>query len=97
MKKRIIAFGILLTLLLAAWPVADSQAQCAMCRASVESSLSSGESSIGAGLNKGILFLLAMPYLAITIIALLWYRASTRERTKRQYVANVLKQKLGLG
>jgi hypothetical protein len=37
----------------------DIFAQCAMCRATVESNVSSGESSIGAGLNKGILFLLA--------------------------------------
>ncbi|MCI5058950.1 MAG: hypothetical protein MRY83_22745 [Flavobacteriales bacterium] len=41
----------------------DLQAQCAMCRAVAESNNSSG-GSIGAGLNSGILYLMAIPYLA---------------------------------
>lgn len=74
-----------------------AQAQCAMCRATIESSLSSGESTIGSGLNKGILLLLAMPYTAIGLVAFFWYRTSKRERAKRQYVADVLRRKLNLG
>ena len=97
MKKNAFVFGLVLALLLVFAAGADVQAQCAMCRASVESNLSSGQSTVGAGLNKGILFLLSMPYLAIGIIAYLWYRASTRERNKRLYVAHVLKEKLNLG
>lgn len=97
MKKKSLVIGLFVAMLLIGFSVADVQAQCAMCRASIESSLSSGESTIGAGLNKGILFLLAMPYLAIGIIAYLWYRTSMREREKRLYVATVLKDKLNLG
>ena len=60
----------------------DSFAQCAMCRASVENNVSNGETSIGAGLNSGILYLVVMPYLLAGVIGYLWYRASKRKKTK---------------
>ena len=50
----------------------DVLAQCPMCKASVESSLASG-SSVAAGLNKGILYLLLMPYLLYAGIFTAWY------------------------
>ncbi|MDJ1479165.1 hypothetical protein QNI16_01640 [Cytophagaceae bacterium YF14B1] len=96
MKKSVIIW-ITALILLIGFSTTDLQAQCAMCRASVESNLSSGESTLGSGLNKGILFLLAMPYLAISIIAYLWYRTSIKERSKRLYVATILKEKLNIG
>lgn len=43
-------------------------AQCAMCRTTLEQN---GE--MAAGFNKGILFLLAMPYLVFGSIGLNWY------------------------
>ena len=42
-------------------------AQCAMCRATLENNFSSGKPGIGAGINTGILYLLVMPYLAVTL------------------------------
>ena len=59
-------------------------AQCAMCRASVENNVSNGETSIGAGLNNGILYLVVMPYLMAGIIGYLWYRASKKKKAKLQ-------------
>ncbi|MCM0059413.1 MAG: hypothetical protein NBV57_01020 [Algoriphagus sp.] len=59
-----------------------AQAQCAMCRASVENNVSNGETSIGAGLNSGILYLVVMPYLMAGIIGYLWYRASKKKKAK---------------
>ena len=47
-------------------------AQCAMCKAAVESNLDSGGLK-GAGLNDGILFLMSMPYLAMLIFAIAFY------------------------
>ena len=47
-------------------------AQCAMCKAVVESNLESG-SMKGAGLNDGILYLMAMPYIAMIIFAFAYY------------------------
>ncbi len=57
-------------------------AQCAMCRASVENNVSNGETSIGAGLNNGILYLFVMPYLMAAIIGFFWYRTAKRKKQK---------------
>lgn len=50
-----------------------SLAQCPMCKASVESSMKEG-SNAALGLNRGILYLLSMPYLIFCVLFLLWYR-----------------------
>ena len=57
--------------------VRDSYAQCAMCKSVVESNIDGG-SAIGSGLNDGILYLMAMPYLALAIIAFTWLRYNKR-------------------
>lgn len=50
----------------------QAKAQCAMCKAVVEANLESG-GTIGAGLNDGILYLMAMPYISILVVGLVWY------------------------
>tara|TARA_Y100000588_G_C13927619_1_gene784281 strand:+ start:61 stop:297 length:237 start_codon:yes stop_codon:yes gene_type:complete len=50
----------------------QANAQCAMCKAVVEANLESG-GTIGAGLNDGILYLMAMPYISILVVGLVWY------------------------
>ncbi|WP_157231541.1 hypothetical protein [Cecembia lonarensis] len=62
--------------------VSSLYAQCAMCRATVENNVSNGETSIGAGLNTGILYLLTMPYLIAMVIGFLWYRNAKKRKTK---------------
>jgi hypothetical protein len=47
-------------------------AQCSMCKAVVEANLESGGSA-GAGLNDGILYLMAMPYISILLFCLFWF------------------------
>ena len=47
-------------------------AQCAMCKAVVEAYLKEGGSA-GAGLNEGILYLMAMPYIAMLLFGVLYY------------------------
>ncbi|MEO8761330.1 MAG: hypothetical protein ABI388_08250 [Bacteroidia bacterium] len=42
--------------------------QCAMCKAAAESDLQNNPNSFAQGLNKGILFLMAMPYLIVAVI-----------------------------
>ena len=46
----------------------QAYAQCAMCKSVVESNIDGG-SAIGSGLHDGILYLMAMPYLAFAIVA----------------------------
>ncbi|MDG1278393.1 MAG: hypothetical protein P8O16_14005 [Algoriphagus sp.] len=60
----------------------NSFAQCAMCRASVENNVSNGDTSIGAGLNNGILYLFIMPYLMAAVIGFFWYRAAKKKKAK---------------
>ncbi len=55
-------------------------AQCAMCRSTLENNYSNGSPGIGAGINTGILYLLAMPYLAAVILGYLWYKSSRNAR-----------------
>jgi hypothetical protein len=49
-----------------------------MCRATLENNVSTGEIGIAAGINTGILYLFAAPYLVIGTIAFLWYRNSKK-------------------
>jgi hypothetical protein len=75
-------FKLVLTLLFFLFIEFSLFAQCAMCRASVENNVSNGETSIGAGLNNGILYLFVMPYLMAGIIGFFWYKTAKRKRQK---------------
>lgn len=48
-------------------------AQCPMCRIAAESNMKNGGAH-GKGLNAGILFMLAMPYLIVGGVGLVWYK-----------------------
>ena len=51
-------------------------AQCAMCRSTLENNFSNGDPGIAAGINTGILYLLMLPYLAVIVIGVVWYKSS---------------------
>ena len=57
------------------------KAQCAACAAAVESSNKSG-STATKGLNHGIIYLLAAPYLAVAAMGLIWYKKYRRRDVK---------------
>lgn len=48
-------------------------AQCAMCTLNAENSTQEGNTQ-GKGLNDGILFLLAMPFMIAAGVGFLWYK-----------------------
>ncbi|MEY4646727.1 MAG: hypothetical protein RIQ98_563 [Bacteroidota bacterium] len=73
-------FFLVLMLILIQW---DADAQCAMCRTTVESTVSNGRSNIATGLNTGILYLLTAPYLLVGAVAWLWFRQSKQEQKER--------------
>ncbi|NJL11585.1 MAG: hypothetical protein HC913_00230 [Microscillaceae bacterium] len=84
MKKLISFFlKISVALLLLVMLAASASAQCAMCRATVENSISNG-SGLAAGLNAGILYLASVPYLMLAGLAYFWYRHSRRQRMLNQ-------------
>ena len=55
-------------------------AQCAMCKAVVEANLKEGGSA-GAGLNEGILYLMAMPYIAVLLFSIFYYLQQRKKQT----------------
>ncbi len=75
-KPIIRQFGLITLLLLII--LVDLSAQCPMCKMAAESNLESGGSA-GAGLNKGILFMLSMPYLIVASLAFVWFKNRNRE------------------
>lgn len=70
-----------------------SFAQCAMCKATVESTMSNGRNLAATGLNTGILYLLSAPYLMVAAVGFLWYRNSKKE-VKRRENHNLVQRKL---
>lgn len=55
----------------------DAHAQCAMCKASAETSMESGSTG-AAGINKGVLYLFLTPYIVGGTIAFFWWRAKKK-------------------
>ncbi len=72
MKKPFIALGvfILLSLVFAI----ESQAQCAMCKAVLESNMQSGEDAMGKGINGGIIYIMFVPYILMAVAGYFTYK-----------------------
>jgi len=64
---------VLLIVLICLVVIVEIDAQCPMCRMAAESNLEHGGSE-GKGLNKGILYMLSMPYLIVGGFAYLWWK-----------------------
>lgn len=73
--QRSLPFILLLVVLLLPEVV---DAQCPMCRMTAESNLANGGNE-GQGLNNGILYMLATPYLLIGLIGYVWWRNRRKE------------------
>ena len=58
----------------------NALAQCAMCRASVETNINEDGIGFVAKLNTGILYLFIMPYVLAMVIGYLWYKKSKEHR-----------------
>ena len=72
--KKIFFVSIILLLL----STSMSMAQCAMCRMTVESTVSNGRSQIASNLNTAILYLLMAPYVLSAVIGYLWWSSSKK-------------------
>lgn len=81
MPKQLALLSVTVVLvILALLAPAEALAQCPMCKANVESSFADPANAVGKGLNSGILYLLAMPYLFVLAIGVWWYRNQRRAR-----------------
>jgi hypothetical protein len=76
--KRVKALLIFLVAGLVVFGIEPVMAQCAMCTASVETNAKNGGVTSN-GLNHGIMYLLAAPYLAAAAIAFIWYKKYRRK------------------
>ncbi|MFN3403575.1 MAG: hypothetical protein ACK40G_05720 [Cytophagaceae bacterium] len=77
MNKNVIFAWVMLTFMLSINSAAI--AQCSMCKATIKENVEKGE-GVGNGINKGILYLMAIPYIAGGTIAYLWYRSSKKNK-----------------
>jgi hypothetical protein len=72
MKKPFIALGVLILLSLVF--AIESQAQCAMCKAVLESNMQSGEDAMGKGINGGIIYIMFVPYILMAVAGYFTYK-----------------------
>lgn len=77
--KRFLVMAMVVFAVLAVVPQ-QVPAQCSMCSLTAENATQNGNTQ-GKGLNKGILFLLAIPYLAAVGIGVLWYKKYRSKKT----------------
>lgn len=78
MKKILKITVLLVTFFLYA---ASLQAQCAMCRSTLESNVSVGQMEVSSQLNFGILYLLLAPYFLLSLVAFFWYKNSKSNKS----------------
>jgi hypothetical protein len=83
MKKIKNAVQLLIILLVLMLFSQSSWAQCAMCKSVIENNASEG-SNLAAGLNTGIIYLAAMPYILFTFMALIVYRSYKKNVKQKQ-------------
>ena len=70
--------------------IPQAMAQCAMCRASVESNVNNGNVMLAAKLNAGILYLFVIPYILAATLIFLWFRRSRSNYRRTQAVRHRL-------
>lgn len=65
--------SFLLVLIISIFVIPEISAQCPMCKISAESNMRDGGTA-GKGLNAGILYMFALPYLIIGTMGYLWFK-----------------------
>jgi hypothetical protein len=72
MNKKLLIILVLTFVLLIVFNI-DLDAQCPMCRMSAETNLRNGGTE-GKGLNRGILYMLCLPYLLVGTLGFIWWK-----------------------
>ncbi|MFT6165469.1 MAG: hypothetical protein ACJAV5_000282 [Vicingaceae bacterium] len=72
MKKPFLHLSVLVLILLTF--SADAEAQCAMCKAVLESNMQSGEDAMGKGINGGIIYIMFVPYIIMAVAGYFTYK-----------------------
>ena len=77
MKKLIFSFLLALLTLAVLVP---AQAQCVMCKSQVEAARAERDDYDVAGLNKGIVYMMTVPYILMGAVGFFWYRRTHPKR-----------------
>ena len=68
---------LLLTVIFVLFSLSNVSAQCAMCRAQLESM---DDNSLAKGVNDGIVYLMAVPYVLIALVGFFIYRSFQKKK-----------------
>lgn len=68
--RQTLAIGVICVLII--WMDSTAAAQCVMCKAVAEDSAEAG--GLGEGLNRGILYLMAVPYVLLGTLGYIFFR-----------------------
>lgn len=80
MKKAILIFIFFISVF-AGTGITAASAQCAMCTINAEQGVKNGNTQ-AKGINSGVLYLMAIPYLMIGALGVLWYKKYRTSTTK---------------
>ena len=83
MKKTFFAatFALLLGVLLSLAPLV-ARAQCVMCKSQIEAARQERDDYDVAGLNKGIVYMMTVPYILMGAVGFFWYRRTHPKAAK---------------
>lgn len=73
MKKFLLAFVLIFVFTSLLLPE-SLDAQCAMCKATVESNMNGEGKTVGKGLNNGILYLMTIPYIVLGALGYMFWK-----------------------
>ncbi len=76
-KRQVSTLKGFVIILLSIFCSLTSQAQCAMCRASLESE---GNTMKAEAVNDGIVYLMVIPYLLVAIVGVVVYRMYSKKK-----------------
>lgn len=80
MKKALVIF-ILFISVFAGTGMNTASAQCAMCTINAEQGVKNGNTQ-AKGINAGVMYLMAIPYLLIAGLGILWYKKYHRQTSQ---------------
>ncbi|WP_019947053.1 hypothetical protein [Hymenobacter aerophilus] len=85
MKKLAITglLALVVTLLLSVLVPAPAQAQCTLCKTQLVAGGKDKDSYDTTGLNKGIVYLMTIPYILIGSVGFFWYRHTHQQKKKK--------------
>ncbi|SEA20457.1 hypothetical protein [Pedobacter hartonius] len=81
MKKAFLII-LLFIAVFAGTGITNASAQCAMCTINAEQGVKNGNTQ-AKGINSGVLYLMAIPYLMIAALGVLWYKRYRNANTSK--------------